>query len=223
MTEALSLRLDERRRRWPWTVVTGLVLAVLVISRAVTHLPGLVVSAILLACLIYQLLWLTLPLRQSRHLVIVALLSIVFSSVLAVRSEILGLAMFRVASDSMLPTLPAGSLVLVDVWQKPRRLEETRCAIVVYQRDDGTIHLKRIVGLPGENLVVDNNRLRIQGQPPRCLSSEPETFLIGTSETTIPPQHFYLLGDNRRRSHDSRHYGAIHQEKILGIVSDSYR
>lgn len=85
--------------------------------------------------------------------------------------------------------------------------------------------IKRVVGLPGETVTVDNHTVRIQNsEHPEGFTLD-ETYLIednigGPSgiSTTLDAGEYFVLGDNRRVSSDSRVWGILPQENIIGRV-----
>ena len=94
----------------------------------------------------------------------------------------------------MEPTLPAGSLVAVS----RLRGEPSYGAVVVVRRPDGSEHLKRIVGTPGDRVLFE------------------------AGETTLGPRRFAVAGDNRSRSTDSRHYGPVSREDVVAVARVCY-
>jgi type IV secretory pathway protease TraF len=94
----------------------------------------------------------------------------------------------------MEPTLPAGSLVAVS----RLRADPTYGAVVVVRRPDGSEHLKRVVGTPGD-------RVRLEA-----------------GEMTLGPGRFVVVGDNRSRSTDSRHYGPVSREEVVAVARACY-
>lgn len=94
----------------------------------------------------------------------------------------------------MEPTLPAGSLVAVT----PVRRPPAYGAIVVVRQPDGTEHLKRIIGTPGD-------RVR-----------------LGATEVALGADEFAVAGDNRGRSTDSRHYGPVGRDQIVSVARVCY-
>ena len=77
--------------------------------------------------------------------------------------------------------------------------------------------LKRVIGMPGETIEVRDLELLIDGEPvdePYILEATRYTFEL----TTIPAEHYFVLGDNRNNSSDSHTFGAVPAENITGYV-----
>lgn len=86
------------------------------------------------------------------------------------------------------------------------------------------ILIKRVVGLPGETIQMKGSEVYINGQklqenysvePLEPGSYDPLPF-ADVDPLTIPPGHYFLLGDNRTNSEDSRFWGALRREDVLG-------
>ena len=75
--------------------------------------------------------------------------------------------------------------------------------------------IKRIVGLPGETVEIRDGILYIDGQP---VPEPEERFADGTNlaPVTLGPDSYFVLGDNRANSNDSRVFGPIHRSNIVG-------
>ena len=126
--------------------------------------------------------------------------------------------LYRVRGISMMPTLREGDYLLV------RRREDyvrpLRRGDVIVVETEGRIQLKRIVGLPGESVVfrdgtllVDDERLKeqyLRGLPPHPG--------LGCFRFALASDEYFLMGDNRARSTDSRHYGPVTRSSIGGRV-----
>ncbi len=84
------------------------------------------------------------------------------------------------------------------------------------QSDPGRHLIKRVVALPGETIEIRDNTVLIDGNP----ISEP--YLAASLElgdfgpVEVPPDFFFVMGDNRRSSRDSRVFGAIERSRIVG-------
>jgi len=86
--------------------------------------------------------------------------------------------------------------------------------------------IKRLVGMPGDRIAIVDGRVIRNGQR----ASEPYANLSEClpekcnfpKAITVPPGHYYLLGDNRGNSDDGRFWGAIDQEQIIGRAFATY-
>ena len=91
--------------------------------------------------------------------------------------------------------------------------------------------MKRIVGLPGETIEIRDKQLFVNGSPlaepyvhhedreiyPRNdMLPEPYRSRDQFGPLTIPASHYFMLGDNRDRSHDSRWWGALPAKNVIG-------
>lgn len=86
-----------------------------------------------------------------------------------------------------------------------------------YPRDPGKSFIKRVVGLPGETVEIRSQGIYINGV------KLVEDYLTGEQGSdmsfpavAVPPEHYYVLGDNRASSNDSRIWGPVHRRYIYG-------
>ena len=92
-----------------------------------------------------------------------------------------------------------------------------------YPRDPSQFFIKRLIGLPGETIEVSNGSILLYNQEhPNGFSLE-ESYLIGEQtngkvRVTLGSDEYYVLGDNRDASLDSRSFGPIQEENIIGRV-----
>jgi signal peptidase I len=125
----------------------------------------------------------------------------------------------RVSSASMEPTLDVGNVVLVSQ-QAPQLGDLDRGDLVTFTSpEDGRRTVKRVIGLPGDSVVIKDSVLFVNDRA----VDEPyvDHALIDAyySRTyTVPEETVFLLGDNRGNSVDSRDYGAVPVEDLLGRV-----
>lgn len=132
----------------------------------------------------------------------------------------------RVEAHSMFPTLRHGDFLLVN--QQVYRLHPPRRGDVVVFLRNGTLLVKRVIGLPGEEMAVRGHRAVAGGvllEEPYAVTRSPAWGGLGmgraapdTPPIVIPPGHYYLLGDNRTQSFDSRAYGTVEGKAFLGRV-----
>ena len=130
---------------------------------------------------------------------------------------------FFIPSESMLPTLEKGDRVLVN--KLSYRLHDVhRGDIVVFERPpseptDPQIKdlIKRVVGLPGETISNDNaGHVLINGKRLNEPYLPKGSVTNGIQEYKIPANHYWVMGDNRTNSKDSRYFQAIDDDLIVG-------
>lgn len=130
---------------------------------------------------------------------------------------------FLVSGASMEPSFSDGNYLLVDEltyrFREPKRGE-----VVVFKSPAGDSYfIKRIIGLPGEEVqikqgvvtVFTNDNQTINLKEPYLL---PGTRTAGDIEFTLKTGQYFVLGDNRGYSFDSRSWGSLESEKIIGLV-----
>ena len=181
---------------------------------------------------------------------------------------------FKIPSGSMIPTLLVGDFILVNKYTYGIRLpvinkkiidinEPQRGDVMVfrYPEDPTVDYIKRVVGLPGDQVAYQNKRLTINGhEVPRkdagdfllkdkiqylkqyteTLGNTEHAILVDTNEPaalpyvkqfplqenchynnngmvcTVPPGHYFMMGDNRDNSSDSRVWGFVPEAHIVG-------
>jgi signal peptidase I len=125
---------------------------------------------------------------------------------------------FWIPSASMVPTLKYGDRVLVNKFIY-RFTEPDRGDVVVFesvQGDDQDL-IKRVVGLPGDEISVRGGKLLVNGEPqrePYVNERSPDRSFY--APTTVPKGHVFAMGDNRANSQDSRVFGPVPKENIEG-------
>jgi signal peptidase I len=156
---------------------------------------------------------------------------------------------FRIPSESMVPTLAVGQRVLVDrvtfrygeperrdivVFKPPKGADndvcgaphssESACPRPTRERSN-TNFIKRVVGLPGDRLKVVDGHVYVNGKrqtepfariDPGCGSCNLPR------EITIPKGHYFMMGDNRGESQDSRVWGPIPEKWMIGQAFMTY-
>lgn len=129
----------------------------------------------------------------------------------------------QVVGDSMNPTLKSGEVLVLNKW-KYRLFPIERGDIVSLQYADTKYLIKRIIGLPGEKVEIKNNQLYINDQKysenylPDDLSYD-DFSMKALGYEVIPDDMYFVLGDNRENSLDSREIGLVPKKKIDGKIS----
>lgn len=125
---------------------------------------------------------------------------------------------------SMDPTLNAGDVLLVDRmayrFSTPKRGD-----IIVYKTGDdkkASTHIKRIIGLPGETIQIKDGQILIDGETYQENGEFPGIENAGVAETKVALDsgEYFVLGDNRNNSEDSRYadMGNVKKRNIIGKV-----
>lgn len=133
-----------------------------------------------------------------------------------VAGAILSQRRVTVRGRSMAPLLENGERVLVDrltYWLRPPRRGDVVLVRGTGAADGPDLLLKRIVGLPGEPIAVQRDRLWIDGQP-----LDLGRPVVGSSpgQWTLGPDQCFLLSENLAIGTDSRHTGPIRRSDVLG-------
>lgn len=127
---------------------------------------------------------------------------------------------FRIEGPSMEPNFHSGELLLVDkisyALRGPKRGE-----VVVFKNPTSTSqdYIKRIIGLPGETIRIEKGQVFVNDQ----LLNEPYlpdgllTSATGSDyNTTLTKDQYFVMGDNRERSFDSRSWGPLEKKYLIG-------
>lgn len=149
---------------------------------------------------------------------------IVFASAIFAFVYLLILQPHKIKGLSMSPNFPDGEYLLTD--KVSYRLHEPeRGDVIVFETPtstEGEEFIKRIIGLPGERVKIDNGKVYINGRllTEEYIASDLYTsggvFLREGSEIIIPEGKFFVLGDNRPHSSDSRSWGYITKDAVTG-------
>lgn len=126
-----------------------------------------------------------------------------------------------VSSGSMLPTLEVNDRLMVDKlsyhWSNPERGD-----IVVFspteelkRRNLKDTFIKRVIGLPGEKVEIKEGRVYVSD---RLLQEKyiDEKLVYQWGPVTVPSNSYLVMGDNRDNSYDSRYWGFVPRDNILG-------
>ncbi len=129
---------------------------------------------------------------------------------------------FLVSGASMEPTFENGDYLLVDELAYRFR-EPARGEVVVfrYPGDQRSYYIKRIIGLPGERVVIRDGQVEVFREGEEKVLREPYVAPLlkaGDFEATLKPGEYFMMGDNRNFSFDSRNWGPLTEAGIIGLV-----
>ncbi|MEI5988582.1 signal peptidase I [Enterococcus termitis] len=136
-----------------------------------------------------------------------------------------------VDGNSMEKTLSQGDMIAMEKFTSIKRFD-----VVVFKLPNGAIYIKRVIGLPGDAIRYEDDQLYINEQPveesflEKNIKKDHETapyttnFNLSDLITTdvLPKDSYFVLGDNRRMSKDSRSFGAVESKYILGKAQFVY-
>ncbi len=145
---------------------------------------------------------------------------------------------FKIPSGSMLPTLLIGDHLLVNKFIYGIRIPFTgkilipikspqHGDVVVFRfpKDRSIDYIKRVVGTPGDTIEIKNKKVFINGQPMQDTHAHFSSPALLDAQASprdnfgpilVPEQRIFVMGDNRDNSYDSRFWGFVDQQDILG-------
>jgi len=126
---------------------------------------------------------------------------------------------FRVEGSSMEPNFSSGDYLIVDELSYQFR-NPGRGEVIVLRNptNDSEFFIKRIIGLPGEEVVIRGKQIFINDEPieedylPESLSLK-EDYIF-----PLDDDQYFVMGDNRLQSYDSRSWGPLSRDGIVGVV-----
>lgn len=127
----------------------------------------------------------------------------------------------RVDGQSMAPTLKSGSVILIKRSEEVKRFDIVALHERVENNGESKNIIKRVIGMPGDVITVLNGTLYINDRK----YEEPylqEKFITGYKKAsytiTVPKDHYFVLGDNRDISKDSRQVGSFVKKSVIGVA-----
>ena len=150
--------------------------------------------------------------RLIRRIVLPVALVVIVAGVLFALQPI------RVHADSMRPTLHSGDEIVIDrlslVLRDPHRGE-----LVVANSPSGGLVVKRVAALGGDSIGIEDGVLVVNGKQQRegyVDYASVDGFYFGPVD--VPKGEVFLLGDNRANSEDSRDFGPVPEDEVVGRV-----
>jgi signal peptidase I len=135
---------------------------------------------------------------------------------------------FYVKGMSMEPNFHDHEYLIIDeISYRFKEIQRGDIIVFRYPKDPQEYFIKRVIGLPGEKIEVKDGQVYIYNQQykdgvileEKYLSPDLRTFSTsGTDSVTLGPDEFFVLGDNRNSSKDSRSFGPVDRSFITGRV-----
>lgn len=133
---------------------------------------------------------------------------------------------FSVDGDSMDPTLEDNDRVVVNKFIYSLT-DIAHGDVIVFNSQEESAYVKRVIGVPGDHIEMINKVVYLNGEPleENYVSYDGESYMdnftlsqLGVEEEVIPEGQYLVLGDNRPISRDSRDFGLISEDDIIGEV-----
>jgi signal peptidase I len=133
---------------------------------------------------------------------------------------------FNIDGHSMEPSLHDTELILVDKWSYHFHTPARGDVIVfVAPPNPSQDYIKRIIGLPGDVITIQDTRVIVNGKPLKEFYVKPENQgnpYASFANRVVPPDSYFVLGDNRDGSSDSRDWGCLPRQNIIGRAALVY-
>lgn len=184
------------------------------------------------------------PAPRKKHIVREYAESIIIAVLLALVIRTFVVQAFKIPSGSMEDTLAVGDHILVNKFiygtkipltgNKVLKIRDPRRGDVIvfeYPEDPSKDFIKRVVGTPGDVVQVRDKRVYVNGQlyenphevhKEKGVIPEAQNPRDNTKQITVPADSYFVMGDNRDRSYDSRFWGFVKNDKIKGLAFIKY-
>jgi signal peptidase I len=151
---------------------------------------------------------------------------IIFAGLIAILIVVFVIQPVRVEGQSMMPKLHDQDRIFVNKFIYPLRewigekepIKRGDIVVLLYPEDPSKSYIKRVVGLPGERVEIEDGKLFINGT--QIDESYLDPGYLSTDSTNGPVEvkahHYFVMGDNRRNSSDSRYWGLVPEKYIYG-------
>lgn len=126
---------------------------------------------------------------------------------------------FLVSGASMEPTVSHNNYLIIDeLTYRFRDPERGEMVVFRYPNDPKTFYIKRIIGLPGDILQMEKGSVKVNGAALDESDYLKDAQTFGTARVKLDQNDYFVLGDNRNNSYDSRSWGPLGKKLIVGRV-----
>ena len=128
----------------------------------------------------------------------------------------------KVEGTSMMPTLTDQERIFINKFTYHfglGKIERSDMVVFWFPLDPSKSYIKRVIGVPGDTVSIDAGQVYVNGQA-LVENYVPEDYhdRVSWEEHRVPADEYFVLGDNRGNSADSRMYGPVRRQNILGAV-----
>lgn len=170
-------------------------------------------------------------LRENIEAIVIAVILALFIRTFVVQA-------FKIPSGSMKPTLKIGDHILVNKFIYGVKLPYVRTTIIpvsspergdiivfVYPEEPGKDFIKRVIGVPGDTVHIRDKQVFVNGRPfAQDFGIHTDTHVIpgrvnhrdNFGPVTVPEDSYFVMGDNRDNSYDSRFWGFVDESAVKG-------
>lgn len=171
--------------------------------------------------------------RYNKVLVYIGLILLVFVANTALSALVKNnyVKAYKIPAGSMVPTFLIGDHILVD--RRPSAHNPERGALIIFEYpvDPEKDFIKRVVAVGGDIVEIRDKELWVNNKPVHevyVIHKDTKTLSASTAKrdnygpVTVPPDSYFVMGDNRDESYDSRYWGFVEKTKIKGTVRSIY-
>jgi len=131
----------------------------------------------------------------------------------------------KIVGQSMVPTLKENNRYLLNVWALRNRDPVRNDIVVIRDPGDHGLSVKRIIAVGGESVLFKDGKVYVQGKQLKepYLMPNVRTFTYSQAKEqfiTCGKDQYFVLGDNRLVSIDSRSYGPVSRQDVLGLIEN---
>lgn len=155
---------------------------------------------------------------MRRHLIILACSLLIFAAC----SSLTSFAPIKVVGNTMMPALNDGDRIVIE--RNPQNLQRGDIVVFLFPDDHRASYIKRIIGLPHETVEIRDGKILVNGKPLDEPYIDPRLDLSKRSSkpVTLAGNYYYVVGDNRDNSSDSRIWGPLDRKLIYGKYLKKY-
>lgn len=155
--------------------------------------------------------------ESKRSLFVIVAILVVLGGLSYAVFQNIGKKKYENQGPGMLPTIQNGETVYAKT-VKPTDINRKDIIVFEMPSIDNQRQIKRVVGLPGDKVTIANEQLTVTTPGGEVLKPYDDQKVFGTVDVTVGQNSFFVVGDNLSNSLDSRQYGAVPFDNVIGHV-----